>query len=95
MGLASRSTEAIQAAEKSHAAPIFESARAAMGDIAPQDTVITTGNAGEEIVFQARDGGFDHIIMGSSGHSEIRELLLGSVSQYVLHHAHCPVTVVR
>jgi nucleotide-binding universal stress UspA family protein len=95
MGLAHRSKEEILAVEESHAAPIFESARVAMGDIEPEDTIIATGSAGQEIVFHARDGGFDHIIVGSRGLSKLRELLLGSVSEHVLHHAHCPVTVVR
>ncbi len=33
--------------------------------------------------------------MGTRGMGTIRRTLLGSVSDYVVHHAHCPVTVCR
>ena len=39
--------------------------------------------------------GADLIVLGSRGMSEWKALLLGSVSDGVLHHAHCPVLIVR
>ncbi|MBM2853006.1 MAG: nhaX 2 [Candidatus Nitrosotenuis sp.] len=38
---------------------------------------------------------YDLIIMGSRGMSTFKELLLGSVSLKVMHHAKCPVMIVR
>jgi len=37
----------------------------------------------------------DLIVMGSKGRTGIKRFLLGSVTESVVHHAHCPVLVVR
>jgi nucleotide-binding universal stress UspA family protein len=53
------------------------------------------GRADEEIVVLAQDIGAGLIVMGSRGRGRIRRALLGSVSDAVVRHAHCPVTIVR
>jgi len=95
MSLSHRSADEIKAIQEKHSAPILEQARAAMGKVEPENTLAVIGAAGEEIVSQAKRGEFDQVVMGNRGRSAIKELLLGSVSEYVLHHAHCPVTIVR
>jgi nucleotide-binding universal stress UspA family protein len=39
--------------------------------------------------------GADLLVVGSRGHGELAEALLGSVSQHCVHHAPCPVVVIR
>jgi nucleotide-binding universal stress UspA family protein len=53
------------------------------------------GRADEEIVDLAHDMGAGFIVMGSRGHGRMRRALMGSVSDSVVRHAHCPVTIVR
>ncbi len=56
---------------------------------------VTIGHPAKEICAYAKDQGHDLVVMGSRGRSEVQELMVGSVSQAVLHHAPCPVMVVR
>ena len=53
------------------------------------------GSPGRAICDAAKDWGADLIMVGRRGRSGLVELLLGSVSNYVLHRAHCSVLVVQ
>jgi nucleotide-binding universal stress UspA family protein len=39
--------------------------------------------------------GADLLVVGSRGHGTFAEAMLGSVGQYCVHHAHCPVLIIR
>jgi len=58
-------------------------------------TIKQRGNVAEEILKIADKEKVDLIILGSRGRSTAKEFLLGGVSHKVVHHARCPVTVVR
>jgi nucleotide-binding universal stress UspA family protein len=59
------------------------------------ETLLEVGDYAQVIIDTANKGGYDLIIMGSRGLSLFKDLLLGSVSFKVMHHARCPVMVVR
>jgi nucleotide-binding universal stress UspA family protein len=56
---------------------------------------VALGEPAEEIVKFANRGKFGLIIIGSRGLNRIKEVLLGSVSHEVAHHAKCPVMIVK
>ena len=55
----------------------------------------TPGDPGRTICDVATTWNADMIVLGNRGRSGLSELLLGSVSNYVTHHAPCSVLVVR
>lgn len=59
------------------------------------NSTVELGSPAETIVETAEDEGYDLIVMGSRGLGRLEGFLMGSVSQYVLQHVHCPVLVVR
>ncbi len=82
--------------EQEVATPIFERSCTAVGKTMDEvSTLALWGHPAEEICKYADAQGIDLIVIGSRGRSAFTELLLGSVSSQVLHHATCPVTVVR
>src|SRR5215204_4691644 len=56
---------------------------------------LVDGGVPQEIVGLAEEIGAGLIVMGSRGGGGIRRALMGSVSDSVVRHAHCPVMVVR
>ncbi len=54
-----------------------------------------TGKPGGQIAACAADCGATLIVMGAFGHTKLRELIAGSVTVQTLHHAPCPVLLVR
>jgi nucleotide-binding universal stress UspA family protein len=76
------------------AAALVEKARAGLS-VPPEQVRILTqeGPAGHVLVETATDAGL--LVVGTHGHRAVNSILLGSVSSYCIHHAHCPVLVVR
>jgi nucleotide-binding universal stress UspA family protein len=70
-----------------------EKARSAGSTVAQAH--LKEGGVAAEIVTLAEDIGAGLIVMGSRGRGGIRRALMGSVSDSVVRHAHCPVLVVR
>src|ERR1022692_3459788 len=54
---------------------------------------VAEGNAAQVLRDAAK--GADLLVVGSRGHGEFVGALLGSVSQQCVHHAPCPVVVIR
>jgi nucleotide-binding universal stress UspA family protein len=56
-------------------------------------TVVAEGNPAQ-VLMDASEGA-DLLVLGTRGHGWFTETLLGSVTQDCVHHAHCPVVVMR
>jgi nucleotide-binding universal stress UspA family protein len=67
--------------------------RSVGGTVAEEHLV--EGRVAPEIVALAEEIGAGLIVLGSRGLGGIRRALMGSVSDSVVRHAHCPVLVVR
>lgn len=59
------------------------------------ETFVREGETYRVIVDLAKELKADTIVMGSHGRTGLRRLLMGSVTEKVIGHAHCPVLVVR
>ena len=70
-----------------------ERARSAGGTV--EQAHLAMGEPAREIVHLADDLGAGLIVVGSRGRGGMRRALMGSVSDAVVRHAHCPVMVVR
>ena len=71
----------------------IERLQAAGGQVAQAHLLL--GRPAEQIVNLSEELGVGVIVIGSRGLSALRRVLLGSVSESVVRHAHCPVFVVR
>lgn len=72
-----------------------ESVRAVLGEYADLvvERRVVEGHAAQQIV--EASSGADLAVVGHRGHGGFAGMLLGSVSQHVAAHAHCPVVIVR
>jgi nucleotide-binding universal stress UspA family protein len=47
------------------------------------------------LVLLGAAAGADLLVLGSRGHGGFADALLGSVGLHCVHHAHCPVLIIR
>lgn len=59
------------------------------------ETSVVVGSPAERICSAANEPDVDLVVVGARGLGAVKRLLLGSVSERVLHHATCPVLVVK
>ena len=58
-------------------------------------THVLVGHPARSVIKLGKDLGADLIIVGASGHSALYDRMIGSRAQKILHHATCPVLVVK
>jgi len=95
IGMAGMSRDDIEHAAQAAAQRVFDKLHAEIGETEVKLVDETSiGDPAEEIIRCTED---DHellVILGRRGLSRIQSLLLGSVSEKVVRHAHSPVTVI-
>jgi nucleotide-binding universal stress UspA family protein len=84
-----------EAADASANDAVKKTVDALAGSTLRVETLIRIGSPADEIIDAAKELGADMVVIGSRGWGEVRSVLLGSVSERVLHTAHCPVLIVR
>ncbi|KAJ7391789.1 hypothetical protein OS493_016077 [Desmophyllum pertusum] len=60
----------------------------------PAKIIIQGGHPGEHVCKTAKKEGAVLIVCGSRGMGTVRRTILGSTSDYIIHHAYIPVVVV-
>ena len=64
-----------------------------LGGLGADEVRVELGSPGKALA--EASSSYDLLVVGGGGRSMLGEALLGSVSQFVTHHAACPVLVVR
>lgn len=94
VGLNALDSESIEKLKENAARTSLSSAREVIKDANVEtESQVAVGHPGEEIVNFTYNHPTDLIIMGRRGLSRIQNMLLGSVSEYVVRHAKCPVMI--
>jgi len=59
------------------------------------EEVLKIGNPFLEVIKVAKEKDVDLIVMGTHGRTGLAHVLIGSVAEKVVHHAHCPVLTIK
>jgi nucleotide-binding universal stress UspA family protein len=81
--------------EEELAEQALSTAKQVLGETGKVVYHIAQGDPGATIVRYAEDQKVDAIVLGSHGRNAFERLLMGSVAQYVVNHAVCPVMVIK
>jgi nucleotide-binding universal stress UspA family protein len=81
--------------EARHLGLLCDMAHDALAQDIAADYCLVYGSPGKQICDMARAWNADVIVIGRRGNVGLKELWLGSVSNYVVHHAPCAVFVVQ
>jgi nucleotide-binding universal stress UspA family protein len=74
---------------------MLDAALARVPDELNPQTVLLQGRPAQALLEQVRSGGHDLVVIGSRGRGGVKAMVLGSVSQEVLHGSSVPVLVVH
>lgn len=80
---------------KESASRYLEEKKKALPPSVPCETIVQEGRAEKVIEDLIQDKKIDLIVMGNSGKGTISSFVTGSVSYYTIHHALCPVLIVK
>lgn len=81
--------------EERYAREVFDAVREAVSDkVDPTEVILLKGDPAHEIIEYLDANPGAHLVLGRRGHSLVRSLTLGSISEKVVRHATGPVTVV-
>jgi nucleotide-binding universal stress UspA family protein len=64
-------------------------------EIVPAETLVRMGRAYSEIPDTAKALGADLVVVGTSGHPGLKQVVMGSTAERVVRNAPCPVLTVR
>ncbi len=79
----------------------LESLKKALAEVLPGDADVSheqwllTGDPAQSILRLAKQLRADLIVLGTHGRTGLRRLLMGSVAEAIIRHAHCPVAIVK
>ncbi len=91
-GFDASARDAAEARGRERLKELAEGVEAAGGTVA--ETHFESGNPEVRIVAVAEELGAGFLVMGKTGYGGLRRALMGSISDYVVRHAHSPVVVV-
>jgi nucleotide-binding universal stress UspA family protein len=95
MEIAEPATADVQEKLKVDGLKILDEAQLLLGKANHPLITLLEGSPGPSIIKYAATTNSDLIMVGHRGLNRMEELLVGSVSNYIIRHAHCPVMVMK